>query len=163
MRTRYASYTITTLDYQIKGDNGSEGQSLAREAPDISYDIEEVFDKRDLHNHETVLDKRLIGTNHSDTLPFSVQGTTGLAMETSKVKSGVRNQAEAKLNQLEHSRNAKSADDLCDITSSRKLSAVVKRSEREKRRRTGRSISIESQYNQSGEFEVGDSKTMSFE
>ncbi|KZV58093.1 divinyl chlorophyllide a 8-vinyl-reductase, chloroplastic-like [Dorcoceras hygrometricum] len=27
---------------------------------------------------------------------------TGLAMETSKVKSGVRNQAEAKLNQLEH-------------------------------------------------------------
>ncbi|KZV50950.1 hypothetical protein F511_19413 [Dorcoceras hygrometricum] len=31
---------------------------------------------------------------------------TGLAMETSKVKSGVRNQAEAKLNQLEHSEAA---------------------------------------------------------
>ncbi|KZV30980.1 hypothetical protein F511_15870 [Dorcoceras hygrometricum] len=35
-----------------------------------------------------------------------MESAAGLAMETSKVKSGVRNQAEAKLNQLEHSKPA---------------------------------------------------------
>ncbi|KZV40081.1 hypothetical protein F511_26533 [Dorcoceras hygrometricum] len=60
---------------------------------------------------------------------------------------------------------ALSIDDVIssDITISSKLSAVVKRSAREKRRRTGRSINRESQYNQQLVFGVGDSKTMSFE
>ncbi|KZV35624.1 rRNA methyltransferase [Dorcoceras hygrometricum] len=49
------------------------------------------------------------------------------------------------------------------IMFSRKLSAVVKRSAREKRRRTGRSISRELQCNQQLVFGVSDSKTMSFE
>ncbi|KZV30360.1 hypothetical protein F511_36284 [Dorcoceras hygrometricum] len=34
-----------------------------------------------------------------------MESAAGLAMETSKVESAVRNQAEAKLNQLEHSRS----------------------------------------------------------
>ncbi|KZV41788.1 hypothetical protein F511_24312 [Dorcoceras hygrometricum] len=54
-----------------------------------------------------------------------MESASGLAMETSKVESVVRNQAEAKLNQLEHN----SADALCDeesdvvqeVLSSRKL------------------------------------------
>ncbi|KZV48086.1 paired amphipathic helix protein Sin3-like 2 [Dorcoceras hygrometricum] len=37
---------------------------------------------------------------------FIMESAAGLAMETSKVKSGVRNQAEDKLNQLEHSESA---------------------------------------------------------
>ncbi|KZT76050.1 hypothetical protein F511_46924 [Dorcoceras hygrometricum] len=35
-----------------------------------------------------------------------MESAAGLAMETSKVESTVRNQAEAKLNQLEHSKPA---------------------------------------------------------
>ncbi|KZT76864.1 hypothetical protein F511_46111 [Dorcoceras hygrometricum] len=35
-----------------------------------------------------------------------MESATGLAMETSKVESVVRNQAKAKLNQLEHSKPA---------------------------------------------------------
>ncbi|KZV52726.1 hypothetical protein F511_44045 [Dorcoceras hygrometricum] len=34
-----------------------------------------------------------------------MESAAGLAMETSKVESAVRNQAKAKLNQLEHSRS----------------------------------------------------------
>ncbi|KZV16683.1 hypothetical protein F511_20604 [Dorcoceras hygrometricum] len=50
----------------------------------------------------------------------------------------------------------------CRNISCRKLSAVVKRSAREKRRRTERSISRELQCNQQLVFGVGDCKTMSF-
>ncbi|KZV51458.1 ABC transporter C family member 10-like [Dorcoceras hygrometricum] len=39
-----------------------------------------------------------------------MESAAGLAMETSKVESAVRNQAKAKLNQLEHSHEEKPAD-----------------------------------------------------
>ncbi|KZV56817.1 pentatricopeptide repeat-containing protein mitochondrial [Dorcoceras hygrometricum] len=54
------------------------------------------------------------------------------------------------------------SSDVITISRKLKLSTVVKRSAREKRRRTGRSISRELQCNQQLVFGVSDSKTMSF-
>ncbi|KZV37955.1 trehalose-6-phosphate phosphatase family protein [Dorcoceras hygrometricum] len=99
-----------------------------------------------------------------------MESAAGLAMETSKVESAVRNQAEAKLNQLEHNKPAETMTTSCNkekrkswmtsaVTSSissrlqciqqeAKAISSCEEMQEMKRRRTGRSISRELQCNQ---------------